>query len=99
MGNVTNLSGMNGQAVNINIDSLPAFVCPECLADTFSPIFKIKALSRITSPKGKPGSLHHQVGFICTGCGRQMDVQEIANSCREMVEGVVEPTMGPNHEG
>lgn len=86
MSNVANLPGVNQQQIRINIDSLLPFLCPECSGDSFSPIFRIKALSRITSPNGQPGALHHQVGFVCIDCGWQMDLQGIADACKNLVE-------------
>jgi hypothetical protein len=76
----------NQVKININIDELPTFECPKCQGIQFAPVFTIKAISALVSPNGQSGSLNHQTGFMCTGCGYAASTKDIAMACKEQVE-------------
>jgi predicted RNA-binding Zn-ribbon protein involved in translation (DUF1610 family) len=91
----------NGQLkINIDINSLPTFGCPECENQQWVPVFSLKAISRITSPVGQAGMMHVQTGFMCSNCGYSRSMKDLAQDCKELVEKdevsklILAPTVG-----
>lgn len=68
--------------LNIKVDELEDYLCPKCQGIQWAPVFKIKVIGAIQSPTGKAGSLHHQIGFMCTSCGWADSIQHIAQECK-----------------
>lgn len=81
--------------LNIKIDELPDYHCTECQGIQFAPVFAIKVIGAIQSPTGKAGSLHHQIGFMCTGCGAARTLVDIANECKKIAANFISPTEVP----
>jgi DNA-directed RNA polymerase subunit RPC12/RpoP len=77
--------------LNIKIDELEDYKCTECGGIQFAPIFGIKVIGAIQSPTGKAGSLHHQMGFMCSGCGAAKTLTDISNECKKISEASTSP--------
>ena len=61
---------MNEQQPQMNIDfsKTTEEVCGECGNDTFTQVYKIRKLSALLSPTGKPTMIPFPV-FTCVKCG------------------------------
>ena len=60
----------NGQQPQMNVDfsQTTAEVCKKCENETFTQVFKMRKLSALLSPTGKPTMIPIQV-FACAKCG------------------------------
>ena len=56
------------QQMNIDISQTTAGTCDECSNDTFIQVYKMRKLSALLSPTGKPTMIPIQV-FACHKCG------------------------------
>jgi len=72
--------------LNIKLDELDDYHCTECGGIQFAPIFGIKVIGAIQSPTGRAGSLHHQMGFMCSGCGAAKTIVDISNECKKAAD-------------
>ena len=61
---------MNREQPGLNVDfsQTTAEVCESCGNDTFTQVFKMRKLSALLSPTGKPTMIPIQV-FACAKCG------------------------------
>ena len=60
----------NGQQPQMQVDmsQTTAEVCEKCENETFTQVFKMRKLSALLSPAGKPSMIPIQV-FACAKCG------------------------------
>ena len=54
--------------MKVDLSQTTAETCEECANDTFTQVFKIRKLSELLSPVGKPSVIPIQV-FACHKCG------------------------------
>ena len=61
---------MNNQQPQMQVDmsQTTAEICEKCENDTFTQVYKIRKLSALLSPTGKPTMIPMQV-FTCAKCG------------------------------
>jgi len=64
------MGGLGGQPTQLNVDinTLENFRCPNCNNQVFQPLFVAKKISALQSPTGKDGVAPMQI-FACTNCG------------------------------
>ena len=59
---------MEGQKMNVDIDSTTEIVCDECGNNVFQPAFFLRKVSRFVSPDGKDRLLPLDT-MVCSKCG------------------------------
>jgi hypothetical protein len=67
---------MPGPGMKINIEDLEPRICPTCKGNKYYPIYQLRRCSAIQSPVGKAGLIFIQLGFECTGCAAEVDLNE-----------------------
>ena len=60
--------GNQPQALNVDVNTLGNFRCPNCNNQVFQALFIAKKVSALQSPTGKDGVAPMQI-FACTNCG------------------------------